>query len=45
MEGLSRKEIADNARTALDQDDFNKRYAALEERHEKAKSRVTELEH
>jgi DNA invertase Pin-like site-specific DNA recombinase len=41
---LSRKAIAENARAALDQDEFAKRYDALVARHDKATARATELE-
>jgi hypothetical protein len=41
---LSRKAIAENAHTALDQDEFTERYNALVTRHESAAARAMELE-
>jgi hypothetical protein len=40
---LMRKSVEENAQTALDQDDFARRYGALQERYETAKRRVDAL--
>ena len=41
---LSRKAIYENARTAIDQDEFAKRNSGYSERHRKATERIAELE-
>lgn len=42
--GLIRKAISDNAQTAMDQDEYNRKYTDLCERYEAAQARLAELE-
>ena len=42
--GLIRKAISNNAQTAMDQDEYNRKYTDLCERYEAAQARLAELE-